>query len=482
MTKSTNTKTKTKTKTKTNTKSITKSITKNKNKSKSKHITTLTIKQINDNTNTNANTNANTIIHNETSDFNSQRSLTSSKLLDKLTNFQSIFSYNKKKDTKILMLKKLEFDIFYCCKYKYPLLVMENLKSITKIVKNKNIDTDTVKDKDTDIPIPNVIYIDRTKIVDPFIPDILIPAEYSLSLDDYKKYMEYGGSMGHNAPAGQHKTNINVYNETFLLSNITPQEMVFNGSVWVILETWCKYLSNNKNIQNIKVFTGSIPNTVSYNFDGVKINIPYKMFKIVCFENASSNSNSNSNNNSTSSTSSTSTYPELYYDIFIFNNTSINKNSLELFESNITEYDLGIHIISKKSHKWFQNFSGIDLDLLFKYYGYNNYKSLTKSYNSNSIKNIIPLTLKISQSIHNLLHKNLWIAYLIYSPTLEHLENVWDNCKTFEKEFINLQYHKQFYEATKTRLLRDRDDNTYPKLFGFEHSIKEFSKLYKGRI
>ena len=61
---------------------------------------------------------------------------------------------------------------------------------------------------------------------------------YTITVN-YLAYMEYGGSMGHNAPAGQHQTDMDIYYETFLLSNITPQEMVF--------------MSNTKQNKNIPV-------------------------------------------------------------------------------------------------------------------------------------------------------------------------------------------------------------------------------------
>ena len=92
--------------------------------------------------------------------------------------------------------------------------------------------------------------------------------------------MEYGGSMGHNAPAG-YKTNIGVYNETFLLSNMYPQEIVFNSGLWVILENFCKRLQNELDLYDIKVYTGSIPGKKNQIFNKTELNVPSHMFKVV---------------------------------------------------------------------------------------------------------------------------------------------------------------------------------------------------------
>ena len=76
----------------------------------------------------------------------------------------------------------------------------------------------------------------------------------------------------------------------------------------------------------------------------------------------------------------------------------------------------------------------------------------------------------------------MWFAYLIYSPTLEHLEHVWEQCKKLESKFINLEFHQQYYEATKIRLIRDNNIILSPKLLGFDYNIREFSKLYKKKF
>lgn len=362
--------------------------------------------------------------------------------IDKLNHYKKIFAHNKKKDNTILLLKKKEFDIFYSCKRKYPLLVAETITSLTG---------------KTD---PNEPPIDRRDIEDPFREDIEIPPKYQHTLNDYLKYMEYGGSMGHNAPAGQHKTNLEIYYETFLLSNITPQEMVFNSGLWVLMENWCKYLGKHNGITNIRVMTGSIPESHpldddlnrkptnrfsknnEHNFNGVKMNIPNKMFKIVCFELINK--------------------PGItFLEILIAN------NSAYYISPKITRFDLSSYLVPNKSLDWFQNFSGIDIHSLLEYYGFNNK-------NIKPFRNIISMEINLSPALQKLMKKSNWFGYLIYSPSLSHLEHKWEECKKLEKEFETLRYHEQFYELTKKRLIRD--EKHILDLKSFENSSKLFKK------
>jgi len=185
-------------------------------------------------------------------------------------NYKSIFTTkNISKD--IFFLKKISFDIFYSYKYKYPLLVKELL--------TKN----TGKGK---------IQIIRGNIEDPWNNDDNIPLKNSLTVDDYYTYEYYGGSPGHNAPASWHKDNMNDYTETFLFSNITPQNYGLNSGYWLLLETLCKSFNNNNQLTNIHIFTGSVPNnkvSLMYNVELKlsSINIPLQdgLFKQISYSN-----------------------------------------------------------------------------------------------------------------------------------------------------------------------------------------------------
>ena len=347
--------------------------------------------------------------------------------IDNLNHYKKIFTNKNKKDTTVLLLKKHEFDIFYSCKQKYPLIVAETITNLTG---------------KTD---PNVPQIDRRVIEDPFREDTDIPQQYRHTLDDYKTYMEYGGSMGHNAPAGQHKTNLEVYYDTFLLSNITPQEMVFNSSLWVLFENWCRLLGKNSNIKNIRVFTGSIPDDKVSKFDGVTMNIPVKMFKIVCFELINK--------------------PGItYMEIIIANNQAYYVNP------KIQKFDISSFLIPSKSYNWFQNISGIDINYLLDYYGYDS--KLIKPF-----RTIISMEIMLHNPLRILMKKSLWFGYLIYATSLDILEYKWEECKKLEKEFETLIFHQQFYDLAKKRLLREANNKEPTQIKSFIESTKLYNKL-----
>jgi DNA/RNA endonuclease G (NUC1) len=328
----------------------------------------------------------------------------STTISNNLLNYKNIFSNNKKNNS-IIYLKKKEFDIFYSCKYKYPILVKETVTSQTGI-------TDTNEER-----------IDRSKIIDPFMEDTEIPLEYRHSIEDYKKYMTYGVSMGHNAAAGQHKTNMNIYAETFLLSNITPQEMVLNSGLWALMENWCKKLGENTNLYDITVFTGSIPSKKYTNIKevGISMNIPEKMFKIICFRHVN-------NPNIT------------FMEILITNNSPYYINP------KIINYDISSYLVPVKSWKWFQTFSGININNLLVFYGFNSTKI-------KPFRNTISMTIHLHRLLQLLMKKSMWYGYLIYSPTVEELDKKWEECKL--QNFDNLNYHKEFYELVRQKLINE---------------------------
>ena len=375
---------------------------------------------------------------NKTKKISSKISIDASSNISNLINYKSIFSHNRKIDKSIIFLKKTEFDIFYSCRCKYPILVKETITS------------------QTGNPGLNETRINRSEIVDPFDEDILIPKQYRHSIDDYKKYMQYGVSMGHNAPAGQHKTNMKVFSETFLLSNITPQEMVLNSGLWALMENWCKKLGENKSLYDITIFTGSISNKTTTKIKGIDINmnIPQKMFKIVCFKHSNK--------------------PNItFMEIFMVNNTPYYINP------KTTSYDISPFFIPIKSWIWFQNFSGININSLFEFYNINSLKI-------KPFRNAIQTDIHLYKSLHLLMKKSNWYGYLIYAKNLNELEKNWKECQLYEKDFGDLTYHREFYELVKAKFIRDntnKDDNivlftplhNLPKLNTSQYTKKNYN-------
>ncbi len=127
------------------------------------------------------------------------------------------------------------------------------------------------------------------KRADNFRPDYRIPEMFRADLADYKSS---GYDRGHLvASANQKETEIQN-SETFLLSNMSPQEPHFNRQIWKNLENAVRKLDAQKKILETYVICGPI-----FYFDiavsmigakddnGVTLPIPHAYFKSVLTEN-----------------------------------------------------------------------------------------------------------------------------------------------------------------------------------------------------
>jgi DNA/RNA endonuclease G (NUC1) len=328
---------------------------------------------------------------------------------DKNITYKDVFT-NKNINKDIVFLKKQLFDIFYSKKYKYPLLVRELLTKLTGFGEKKII---------------------RSEHEDYWSNDSNIPLNNSLTLNDYNTYEYYGGSLGHNAPAGWHKFNMSDYKETFILTNITPQSHSLNTGYWNMLEYFCKQLQHNKDLSNVNIFTGSIINTknsLMYNakLEEISINIPKYMFKIVCFNHLN--------------------YPNItFLDIFIFHNKfyklNINKKNI-----NFTNYLLPI-----KSYNWFENNTGINILNLLKFYNINNHTI-------KSFKTIINLNLHINEKnkLYSYVKGSYYTSSLYDVSTLDelyHNYSIFQSHQTFILE-DNL-FISNIFCKVRNKLIRD---------------------------
>jgi DNA/RNA endonuclease G (NUC1) len=307
---------------------------------------------------------------------------------------ESINTAFKKHKDDIILLEKNEFDIFYSKKYKYPLLTVETIHSKTGKTENGG-------------------KIKRSEIEDPFRVDKELPLKYRHSLKDYQIYMKFGGSLGHNAPAGHHKTNLENYSETFLLSNMCPQEIVFNSSLWVVLETFCFRLKNEKDLTDIKVFTGSIPSKTFSTFDGVKMNVPEYMFKIViCKHKDKPNS------------------------LFIGNFLMENKHPTEKI------HKIYKHLVSLKH---LSNLTNINFFVLFSHYlDFNPTK-----YTISSLKKVTRVDVKFNPMMSRQMNSALYYGKLIYPNTLEQLNQNWSDSKKYG---FDDEFHEVYYKLCKSRI------------------------------
>ncbi len=93
-----------------------------------------------------------------------------------------------------------------------------------------------------------------------------------------------GGSFGHNAAAFLHKSSEQDYRDTFLFSNICPQEIVFNTGLWLLFEHVSEEII--KRYHNAIIINGSVQqggSTVVLG-NGTKMRVPRYMYKIILYQ------------------------------------------------------------------------------------------------------------------------------------------------------------------------------------------------------
>lgn len=299
-----------------------------------------------------------------------------------------------RKEKKLQILKKREFDIFYSCSVKYPLVVIEKINEKTGMML-----TDFKDDIKKKYAIKEDYDIDKKN---------------RLSVNDYINYMEYGGSCGHNAASINHKTNIDIYLDTFLLSNHSPQEIVLNSGLWSLLEHWCKNLKNNTELTNIIIYTGNIIGE-NMKFNDTIINIPSHMFKVVT---ALDKKNPNI----------------MYIASFLIPNKRPTEKIYKLFT----------YLSSLKD---IIELSNINLFQLFTYYS--GYKSDCTELQTIKRKERIDVHLTDNIKLVKQMKSSYLYGILIYSKSIDELEYNWNECI---KLGFNDELHRKYYELCKKRL------------------------------
>lgn len=345
---------------------------------------------------------------------------------------KDVFSNNNQIAKNIVFFKKISFDVFFSKAYKYPLLIREDLNLL------KNADK-------------NII---RSQLIDNWQNDTQIPLENQYSIKDYTTYKYYGGSEGHMAPASFHKLNVDDYYETFLFSNVIPQNLIMNIGIWNILENWCKKsLYYNTNIYNINIFTGCIVDNkikTYYNalLEKVEMNVPTDIYKIITFNNKE--------------------YPEhTFFDIIIMKNKEYDIT----ININNNKIDFRKYILPIKLYNWFQTKTGINIKKLLLFYNINTYNlksfqnSINLKYNPNKIQNfnetyLFYFTLLNSTSL-KVLYNNLTI--------LNYKKNVDINAIMNEKN-----YGSKFFYKLRNKLIRDK------LLYTKFNSLKEFDLFFNN--
>lgn len=95
----------------------------------------------------------------------------------------------------------------------------------------------------------------------------------------WKDYKKSGYTKGHLCPAGDRRYSKSAHNETFLMSNASPQEGSFNGGVWNRLEQKVRYWAGK--YDGVFVVTGGVLNKDLNTIGLNKVAIPKQFYKIV---------------------------------------------------------------------------------------------------------------------------------------------------------------------------------------------------------
>lgn len=95
----------------------------------------------------------------------------------------------------------------------------------------------------------------------------------------YKNYSNSGYDKGHLCPAGDRKFSKFAHDETFLTSNISPQNHGFNAGVWNRLEQKTRYWATK--YKKLYVVTGGVLNNASKTIGSEKVTVPNYFYKII---------------------------------------------------------------------------------------------------------------------------------------------------------------------------------------------------------
>lgn len=96
---------------------------------------------------------------------------------------------------------------------------------------------------------------------------------------DWRNYKNSGYDRGHLCPAGDRRYSYEAYNETFLTSNISPQDPEFNAGIWNRLEQKVRFWADK--YDGVYVVTGGILNGNMETIGYENVSVPNEFYKIV---------------------------------------------------------------------------------------------------------------------------------------------------------------------------------------------------------
>ena len=109
---------------------------------------------------------------------------------------------------------------------------------------------------------------------DDFRADTRLPLDRRADLNDYRGS---GYDRGHLAPAADFKYSVQAMSDSFLLSNIAPQEPTFNRNAWAGLESATRACAKERG--SLTVLTGTLGKSGSLHGQG-RVSIPASFYKL----------------------------------------------------------------------------------------------------------------------------------------------------------------------------------------------------------
>lgn len=100
----------------------------------------------------------------------------------------------------------------------------------------------------------------------------------------WRNYKNSGYDRGHLCPAGDRSYSQSAYNETFLTSNISPQEHDFNSGVWNTLEQKVRYWASK--YDGVFVVTGGVLKGNMKTIGTEHVAVPNQFYKVLIDNNS----------------------------------------------------------------------------------------------------------------------------------------------------------------------------------------------------
>ena len=100
----------------------------------------------------------------------------------------------------------------------------------------------------------------------------------------WRNYKNSGYDRGHLCPAGDRRYSQAAHDETFLTSNISPQEHEFNSGIWNTLEQKVRYWASK--YDGVFVVTGGVLNSDLKSIGDDHVSVPSQFYKIVLDSNS----------------------------------------------------------------------------------------------------------------------------------------------------------------------------------------------------